>query len=265
MTTLIRSTMVLLLALALTACGQHYVTPGGGVALLEITDDDLKSYYETRPTAPFPTSIAVVRVQDSGYRSLSLHGYGQGRFSVVTTRDIETDESYEKLAKLPLVADVAPIGRMLVPVNANTIKDLRVPAAKLHADMVLIYSVDTAFTVDGKSLGPLSTVSLGLIPNKKAHVTSTVAGVLIDVRTGHIYGTTEASDLQQQRATIWSTQQAIETARLRAEKNAFKAFVGEFEDLWSGVLASRYTTPAADGNNPPRGRTYDTVKFWERE
>ena len=154
---------------------------------------------------------------------------------------------------------------MLVPANANTIKDLRVPAARLHADLVLVYSVDTTFTIDGKALGPLSTVSLGLIPNKKAHVTATVAGVLVDVRTGYIYGTTEATDLQQQRATIWSTEQAIDTARLKAEKNAFNAFVGEFENLWNGVLAAHAEKPATDVGIAPQGPTYDTVSFRETD
>ncbi len=223
----------------LGGCGQHYMTPGGGVSMLEITDADLKTYYETRPAAAFPASIAVVRVQDSGYQSRSHHGYGHGRYTVITTRDIETDEHFEKLQSLANVRGVAPIGRMLIPVNANTVKDLRVPAAKLHADMILVYSVDTSFNVDGKQLGPLSLISLGLIPNKKAHVTATVAGVLVDVRTGYIYGTTEATDTQQQRGTIWSTQTAIETARMKAERNAFGGFVGEFEKLWA-VVESNY-------------------------
>ena len=103
------------------------MTPGGGVALLEITDADLKSYYNTRPATTFPANIAVIRVQDSGYRSHSHHGYGRGRYSVVTTRDIETDEAFERLQQLADVEGVAPIGRMLVPANANTVKDSENP------------------------------------------------------------------------------------------------------------------------------------------
>lgn len=231
-----------LLALVLVSgCGAHYVTPGGGMSMarlanIELTDGDLASFYETQPAATFPASIAVVRVQDSGYRTKTQHGYGHGRYTIVTTRDIETDEAYERLVELSDVKGVAPIGRMLVPVNANTVKDLRIPAAQLHADMVLIYSVDTSLYVDGKQLGPLSLVSMGLLPNLKAHVTATVSGMLVDVRTGHIYGTTEATDIQEQRSNLWATEVAIERARKEAEKNAFEGFVGEFEELWGGVL-----------------------------
>lgn len=257
----------LLIAVALlTGCSRafltpDYMTPGGGVEMLEITDADLKSYYDTRPATTFPASIAVIRVQDSGYQSHSHHGYGSGRYSIVTTRDIETDAAFARLQQLADVDGVAPIGRMLVPANANTVKDLRIPAAKLHADMLLVYSVDTSFTVDGKQLGPLSMLSLGLIPNKKAHVTATVAGVLVDVRTGYIYGTTEASSTQEQRATIWSTQTAIETARLRAEKEAFDGFVGDFEKLWPGVVSTYRGKAPAYSSDAAESEQYHFVRF----
>ena len=251
---------VSLLAIALfSGCAQHYLTPGGGVSMVDITDGDLIEFYETEPAAAFPANIAVVRVQDSGYQSRSHHGYGHGRYSIITTRDIETDEAFERLQKLTDVQGIAPIGRMLVPVNANTVKDLRVPAAKLHADMILVYSVDTSLYVDGRQLGPLSLVSLGLIPNKKAHVTATVAGMLVDVRTGYIYGTTESTDIQEQRSTIWSTELAIETARKKAEKNAFEGFVGEFEGLWGGVVSVHKGKAAALRGDDVPGNQYYTI------
>ena len=255
-----------LLALALVSgCAASYVTPGGGFSMGamagidEQIDGDISKHFETRPAAAFPAHIAVVRIQDSGYRTKTQHGYGHGRYSVVTTRDIETDEAFERLQKLPDVNGVAPIGRMLVPVNANSIKDLRIPAARLHADMVLVYSVDTSLYVDGKQLGPLSMISLGLIPNKKAHVTATVAGMLVDVRTGYIYGTTEASDTQEQRTTVWATEMAIEKARAKAETNAFEGFVGEFEELWDGVVGVYGDgATASRGDNAP-GNRYFTI------
>jgi hypothetical protein len=120
-----------------------------------------------------------------------------------------------------------------------TDEDLRSPAEKLRADVLLVYSINTIFSVEGRQLGPLSLISLGMLPNKKAHVTATVAGVLVDVRTGFIYGSTEATVTQTQRSSIWSTEQAIDTARMNAERNAFGDFVGEFEKLWDSVLASR--------------------------
>lgn len=265
----LRCLAILCSVFSLAGC-QHYLTPGGGMSMQEITeadllvtDADLRAYYETKPATTFPASIAMVRVQDSGYQSHSYYGTGQGRYTVVTTRDIETEAAFEKLGSLENIRGVAPIGRMLVPVNANTVKDLRVPAAKLHADMILVYSVDTSFNVDGKQLGPLSLVSLGFFPNKKAHVTATVAGMLVDVRTGFIYGTTEATDIQTQRATVWSTAVAIETARLKAEKKAFEEFVGEFAELWAVVVNAHAGTAVAHPGNEPVGRGYYSIQLDE--
>jgi hypothetical protein len=231
-----RISLLAVIAIAVGGCATNYVTPAAGVSIAEFTDEDMQSFYERQPVSPFPANIAILRVQDAGYVTKTSHGYGHGRYTVVTTRDIESDEAFNKVRNLPLVDGVAPIGRLLLPPNTNTIKDLRTPAANLRADMLMIYSVDTTFTVDGRALGPLSMISLGLIPNKKAHVTATVAGALIDVRTGFIYGTTEATAREEQRATVWSTQLAVEASRLRAEKQAFASFVDEFQDLWGSVL-----------------------------
>ena len=177
------------------------------------------------------------------------------------TRDVEPDEAFARLQKLPDVNGVAPIGRMLVPVNANSIKDLRSPAAKLHADMVLVYSVDTSLYIDGKQLGPLSMISLGLIPNQEAHVTTTVAGMLVDVRTGYTYGTTEASDTQEQKTAVWATEMAIEKARAKAETNAFEGFVGEFEELWGGVVGIHKSAAASSPDGRTRGSRYHTIQL----
>ena len=235
MTNLRRLTVLAVVLLGCSGC-VTYVTPAGGVSLDGVSGETLTDYYLRQPASPFPANLVVMRVQDSGYYTKTAHGYGSGRYSIVTTRDVETDEDYKRLTTLSLVSAVAPVGRLLLPSNAQNVADLRVPAAKLRADLLLLYSIDTSFTVDGQSLGPLSVISLGLLPNREAHVTSTVAGVLVDVRTGFIYGTAEATVREHQRATIWSTQDAIETARLAAEGGAFSAFVVEFETLWRSVL-----------------------------
>ncbi|MEM7430754.1 MAG: hypothetical protein AAF351_02325 [Pseudomonadota bacterium] len=239
----------------LAGCAGSYVTPPSGVTMAELTDStdrNLRRYYNTQPASPFPANIAVVRVQDHNYYTRSARGVGDGRYSVVVTRDIESDDAVEKFRELPLVSRIAPIGKILLPPQTNTLRDLRVPAAKLHADLLLVYSVDTAFHVEGKSLGPLSTISLGLIRNKKAHVSSTVAGVLVDVRTGYIYGTTEATATETQKASIWSEEHAIDTARLRAEKIAFSDFVDEFGSLWKGVVDVYAASPGRVATVPPR-------------
>lgn len=264
----IRMVLIVFVSLVLTGCGQHYVTPGGGVSLAAIAaveDEDIAAFYAREPASPLPANIAVIRVQDSGYRSYTAHGYGiGGRFTIVTTRDIETDEAFGSIRNLAKVADVAPVGRLLVPANANNIRDLRTAAARLRADMLLVYTVDTTFDIEGTSLGPLSAVSLGFISKRKANVTATIAGALFDVRTGFVYGTTEATAQESQRATVWSTQLAIDSSRVRAEKKAFDEFVSEFVNLWPGVVqtaseAKHNASPVAA--DAPAAASYYNIVF----
>ena len=121
--------------------------------------------------------------------------------------------------------------------------------------MLLVYSIETTFTIDGRSLGPLTAVSLGLIPNRTAHVTSTVAGILVDVRTGFIYGSTEATAVEHQSASVWSTALATDAARLRSEQRAFDDFVADFSRLWGGVVnAHALRTGASAPTQPPIDR-----------
>lgn len=213
-----------------------YTTPGAGVNLSSLADDDIADLMKVEPASEFPARIAVARVQASGYITRTNSGYGSGRYSVVTTRDVEEESDFEKLSNLELVAGVAPLSRLLLPPNLDSIKDLRLSAARLKTDLILIYSVDTVFHVEGTPLGPLSAITLGFLPNKKAFVSSTTSGALIDVRTGFVYGVAEATEREEQRTTIWNSQDAIEEARMRSERASFKSFVGEFEKLWKNIL-----------------------------
>ena len=227
---------IVLLLVCVSGCAATYVTPAGGVSLADATDEDLLVYYDRQPVSPFPANVAVVRVQDSDFYAYHARRGERGRYGFVTVRDIEDDNAVEKMSELPLVNAVAPVGRLMLPANANSLDNLRVPAAQLRSDMLLVYTLDTTFTVDGKALGPLSLISLGLLRNQKAHVTATVSSVLVDVRSGFIYGSAEATAVEEQSASIWSTQLAIDSARKLAEERAFASFVDEFSGLWTGVI-----------------------------
>ena len=93
-------TILTFLCLACAGCATNYVTPGSGVAMAAIAEDDLRTYYERQPASPFPASVVIVRVQDSGYVAETAQGYGHGRYTIVTTRDVEPDEAYERIAAL---------------------------------------------------------------------------------------------------------------------------------------------------------------------
>ncbi len=228
--------LLLISAVALIHGCATYTTPASGVSIPSLTDDDIAELMKVEPASDFPARIAVARVQESGYISRTNSGYGSGRFSVVTTRDVEEEADFQKISDLAMVSGVAPVGRLLLPPNLNSIKDLRIAAARLKTDLILIYSIDTVFHVEGTPLGPLSAITLGFLPNKKAFVSSTTSGALIDVRTGFVYGVAEATEREEQRTTIWNSQDAIDKARIDSEKASFDSFINEFEKLWKSTL-----------------------------
>lgn len=223
------------MAALLGACS-HYTTPGAGVPLGAISDGDISEALSRQPAATFPARMAVARIASADYRSGSNAAFGSGAFGIVTTRDIETDESFERLGRMPEVAAVAPVSRLLIPAQLRGIRDLRTAAAQLRADVLLIYTIDTRFRTETAQLGPLQTIALGFLPSKKAVVTSTCAFMVVDVRTGFVYGTGETTATEDQRSNVWGSESAIEAARLRAERSAFEQGLGEVERLWASVV-----------------------------
>jgi hypothetical protein len=238
---------------ALTGCASYDV-PGRGAQFsrLGVTEEQLKQNtdapvadrLERKPLARFPTALAIARVQEPGYQSQTSHSYGRGAYSVVTTRDIETEAHLDRLAKLPMVTGVAPMNRLLLPSDLKSDLDLRQAAAALHADLLLIYTIDTAFVVRDH-MTPLTVVSLGLFPTQNAEVVTTASAVLMDTRNGYVYGLAEATSRKDQVAAAWTSEDAVDQVRLKTEAQAFEQLIGEFEKTWGRVLKT-YNQPIAD-------------------
>jgi hypothetical protein len=233
--------------LLVTGCTE-YVAPGPGANMERVgltktvrqasTDGVIQQSFDKKPLANFPTGVAVVRVQAPNYQSTTAHGYGTGAYSVLTTRDVEKPEQIERLGKLPMISGIAPINRLLLPANLESDLELRQAAAKLQADMLLIYTLDTAFTTEDKA-APLSVISLGLSPNQQVRCTCTASAVLMDTRNGYIYGLAEATDQKNQMTSAWQNDTAIDETRRATESAAFDKLVGDLETTWKGVV-TRY-------------------------
>jgi len=195
------------------------------------TDTRIYAALDKKPLAALPTGLAVIRVQAPGYR----YSHGVGRYSVVTTRDVEKDEQIAHILKLPMISGVAPVNRLLLTDRLDSDEQLRHAAAQLHADMTFIYTFDTRFYVQDLAK-PLTVISLGLSPNKTARVVTTASGVLMDTRNGYIYGLVEATEEHKTITNAWSSEDAIEACRRENESRVFGKLVGEFEKMWKGVV-----------------------------
>ena len=251
------------IAVAVAGCASNYVTPGRGanLAMFGATPELKESAGDPsvvlaggrQPLASFPTAIAVVRVQASGYRSATTpQSFGRGQYSVLTTRDVEEPAQMDRLAKLPLVAGIVPLNRLLLPENLQSDAELRQAAARLHADMLLIYTLDTTFQVEDKA-APLTVVTLGLSPNQQARVICTASAVLMDTHNGYVYGAAEATERQNQITNAWSSRTAIDEARRRTEAKAFEKLLTELETTWAGVVRTYATNPGAAAQPPRNG------------
>ena len=245
------------LAFILTGCAASYHAPGRAADFraLGITPEaqqagapsDINSAFNRKPLASFPAGVAAVRIQAPGYVSKTAQGWGSGAFSVVTTRDVESDQSLDRLKKLPEVRGIAPLNRLLLPRELNSEKDLRNAAAQLQADMLLVYTFDTTFH-DRDLATPLSIVTLGLSPTQATQVVTTASAVLMDTRNGYVYGVAESSAKKRGLATAWNTESAIDGDRQKTEREAFDKLVGQIETMWTGVVTEF-------GPNAPRSAT----------
>jgi hypothetical protein len=225
-----------------------YVAPGRGADLSVVgaptaaeigpgTDATIRQAFDKRPLASFPASIAVARVQAPGYRSYTAESFGTGRYSIVTTCDIEKPQQMQRLAGMPRVAGIGMINQLLLDGRLDSELPLRQAASKLRAEMLLIYTLDTKFTTDNKAV-PLSVISLGLSPNEKVRVTTTAAAVLMDTRNGYVYGMADATEQQNRITNSWQNANTVDETRLATETAAFEKLVGELESTWKGVVAT---------------------------
>ncbi len=257
----VASVIVLLVALFLGGCNQ-YVTPGGGVNLVEASDTlmgahssrdaatikylegeseyenlDILEAFERKPAARFPANIAFIRVQEAGYRAYGYNeSYGTGKFSVVTSKLIEKDEHFERLVAMPQIAGVAPVNRMILPEQLHSVTDLREAVAQLRADILVVYTLDTSFNIEGTDLGPLSVITLGFLPTEEAYVSTTASAAFFDVRTGFVYGLSEATARKYETASYWTTEETIDETRVLTEAEAFDKLVDELEQTWINII-----------------------------
>jgi hypothetical protein len=228
--------VMLSLAIILSGCAS-YTTPGGSVQLSQLADADINELMSKKPAASFPANISVARVQAPGYQSYKVSSFGTGRYSVITTREVESEDDFIRLSKLPQLAGIAPLNRILLPVDLDSVKALREASARLKADILLIYTFDTTFHAGEQKFAPLNVISLGFLKNKQVTVTTTVSAAFFDVRTEYLYGLSEATAQDIKSASVWSTSDAVDDLRVTTEKAAFQKLVPEIEKTWLGIVS----------------------------
>jgi len=223
-----------------SACSPKYVTPGSSVNISELADEDIAAILSNKPAAEFPVNMAIARIQSPKYtnwryRRPMYHQPQGGQFSMVLTRDSEEESAFEQLNSLDGIKQASPFNRLLLPYNYRSIKDLRMAAAKMKAEMLLVYTFDTEFIVETKNYGPQHVFTLGYLKNKNVKVVTTASAAIFDVQTEYLYGLAEATAKDNRKANAWKKQDEVDALRIKTEKEAFNALVKDIEEVWTDI------------------------------
>jgi hypothetical protein len=230
---------VAFVALLMSGCAT-YIPPGAKADLQVFAPPDIQAGFAAKPTNPFPASIAVIRVQAPAYTNYYLQqsggSYGSGRYSVILAKEAGEDSQLERVTKLPQIAGLVTINRMLLPEHLEGDREIRGAASRLQADLVFLYNFDTSF-FDTDVSKPLSVITLGLSPTRKISAVTTCSALLMDTRTGYIYSAYEVTERAETFSTSWGSRDTADAARRKNEQVAFKKLVDEFTSSWLRVLA----------------------------
>ncbi len=232
-----------LLSVILLSTGCATYTPPSGRAdlasLSAASHASIRENFATKPAAHFPASIAAARIQAPGYRNYHTGRrggvHGDGRYSVVTVQELEEPAALQSLSSLPQMGGFIHLSRLLLPSNLQSDVELREAAARLKADMLLLYTFDTSFHDDDASVA-LNVITLGLSPTRKVFVNVTGSALLLDTRTGFVYSALESSEHRELRSNVWESRETADRARRDAEAAAFRSLVEQFEKVWPAVV-----------------------------
>lgn len=233
-----RTAIILGTVILMSGCAT-YIPPGAKADLQAFAPPDIQAGFAAKPTSPFPASIAIIRVQAPGYTNYYLDqyggSYGSGRYSVVLAKEADEDSQLDRVTKLPQVAGLVGINRMLLPERLEGDQEIRVAASRLQADLVFLYTFDTSF-LDTDLARPLTVITLGLSPTRRISVVTTCSALLLDTRTGYIYSEYEVTEKGQTLATSWGSRDAADATRRRNEQQAFKKLVDDLVASWPKFL-----------------------------
>ena len=225
-------------AMALSGCATYVNTPTARAALdkqREVFSHPLIAHaYKAKPAIHFPATIGVAPSGGNAQQQLRM---------------LDADGKLDALKSLPQVGGVVTVSSLLMADGGGDDRGerksvgiwnksdliLREAAAKLHADAVLLIAIETHAT-DGEIFSPLTTLSLGLLPNSRYTILSTALAALVDTRTGYVYATIERSAAKSGVAITWGSDDVISRVRERTERAAMEKMIGEFPAVWRGVV-----------------------------
>jgi uncharacterized protein YceK len=239
--------LLLVLFIAMTGCSSVYTLPGKGVNFqaigITVSPRD-KINLTKRSEAKFPASLIIVRLQGSRYEDRTVQTYGSGSYCVIMTRDanVEKPDQIDMLGHMPLVSGIDSLRKLDLPETMENEQQLRTAALAENADMLLIYTFDDTFSNTANDT--MASFTFGLLATNNFTVSTTASAVLMDARTGLVYGAVEAISQKKGSAGANSFYSAAETVRGQVEAEAFDDLCTKTKRLWTNVV-KQYAPPGS--------------------
>ncbi|MFT4571547.1 MAG: hypothetical protein ACI8TX_002203 [Hyphomicrobiaceae bacterium] len=243
--------IALLAAASIAGCGTTYITPGGGSDLARLASGNLATSFARKPRANFPAFMAVVRIQAPGYSGVG----GSSRFVITGPNHdpVTSDDHLNKMRDWPEMGRVWRMAPEKIPTDADSVESLRHAAghaAGNDADLVFIYSLDTTLARLGQPTQALPIASpfrFGPLMPADVEIASTASALIVDVRTGFVYGFSHFTAREQTSTRAWKTINDVEATRIAVEKQALDGTLRASGKRWE-----RATMHYAGGRRVPR-------------
>ncbi|RVU38801.1 hypothetical protein EOI86_05905 [Hwanghaeella grinnelliae] len=193
-----------------TSSGADYLSQYETTAITDGTsgastfDGMLREAAAVEPTLQFPAHIGLARLRDG-----KLTEIPEAEFKVWA----ELADKYRLLGRFsaldPLIADFTAhtLGLDSGYGVANTVKKVRLGAARQHMDAILVYEVDVEAKKENTALAFLDLTIIGgaVLPTRSMQVTGSAKALLIGVRNGYPYGTANAQTKFEKLSTSWGS------------------------------------------------------------
>jgi hypothetical protein len=183
------------------------------------------------PVVRAPVRLAVIRVQGPGYRSAASEGTNCGRYCAVAGAD-SAQPVLKALSGWPSVGSAVALDAGLLPSHLDSLTDLRWAAAKLQADVMFVYTLDTKFVVGGHALEPGARLPSARPAGDAGRIDCLASGQFFDVRTGAGLGQAHGT-ASRGLDDAWGSISRLEDGRLQTEDAAVASLLGDARSVWT--------------------------------